>query len=228
MAKDKHTKTDGDDILRLAKERRAEEIERMRAADPMLADIVPADWVARETGFPPYLPMRAGLAFRVQILDRDDTDEFIDRDTGEVRPFVRYHLKLIAPMGLECRRGPNDERGEVVPVLAGQIFTIGEFKTLEREMKALMGLEAALICRKETKFKDRQTDEPRTRYDFDLMVSQETERMLVSENSQDQAFLRDAYRQARRLALTNKFRLPALTAGALSTSPATTAARATA
>lgn len=201
----KHSKSDGDDALAKAKARRAEEIEQLRTTDPDFNDIVPQGWVARETGFPPYLQMGVGVMFRCQVMYRDDRDEFVDAETGEVRPFVRFHLKLLAPAQLECRRGPADERGEVIPIQSGQIFTIGEYAQLAGELNALAGLEVAIVCRKSTAFKDRKSGDPRKRFDFDAFVSPETERMLVSEQAEDQKLLRDAHREARRLALTNTF-----------------------
>jgi hypothetical protein len=201
----KHTKTNGDDALEAAKMRRAEELEQLRATDPDFNDIVPADWVQRETGYPPYLVMAQGMKFRATVCRRDESDEFVDRVTGEVRTFVRYHMKLTAPAALACRRGPNDERGEEIPVQAGQIFTIGEYATLAQELNGLMGLEVAILCRRKTNTIDRDTGEPRSRYDFDAFVSPATERMLMSENAEDQKYLRDAYREARRLSLTNTF-----------------------
>ncbi len=203
----KHSKSDGDSALAEAKARRTEEIEQLRQNDPSFNDIVPAGWVSRETGYPPYLKMLPGTMFRAQVLDRDDSDEFVDQETGEVRPFVRYHLKLLAPTALECRRGPADERGEIIPVAAGQIFTIGEYTSLERELRALMGLEVAIVCNNKRGFKDRKSGEPRSRFEFEAYVSEATERMLTSEQAEDQKYLRDAYREARRLALTNTFRV---------------------
>lgn len=201
----KHKQTDGDSVLEAAKARRAEEVAALRDTDPMFADVVPADWQARDLGFPPYLKMEPGKMFRGVILRRDDRDEFVDQDTGEVRPFVRYHIQLTAPAQLECRRGPADERGEPVVVQAGQIFTIGDYKQLQDEMRALAGLEMALVCRKKGSFKDRRSGDPRTLLHFQSYISPEVARMLISEADADREALRTAYREARLKAARNSF-----------------------
>lgn len=219
----KHKETDGDAALAAAREakpkspaqlalaeakqRRAEEIARYRL-DPTFNEIVPEGWVERTTGFPPWLPMSVGMMFRAEICYRDDRDEFVDRQTGEIRPFVRYHMRLTAPAMLVCRRGPNDERGEEIAVQAGQIFTMGEYASLESEFQALMGLEVAVVCQKERKFEDRDSGDPRKQFLFDLFTSPETDRMLVSQGKEDREKLREAYRRARQAALLNRFIIP--------------------
>lgn len=204
----KHSKTNGDPALQEAKERRAKEIESLRASDPMFAEIVPETWVARELGFPPYLVVKPGVMFRGTLCERDDTDEYEDPDTGEVRPFVRWHVRLIAPVQLECKRGPNDERGESIVVQAGQIFTMSDYRQLSREFLSLLGLDIALVCRKETKFKDRRNGEPRVRYDFDCFTSPEDDRMLMEESEENRLKLREAYKRARLAAAQNRFLIP--------------------
>lgn len=204
----KHTEKNGDPALAEAKARRAAEIADLRKTNALFDEIVPAGWVERATGFPPYLIMGEGVGFRAEVCLKDNRDEFIDRLTGEVRVFTRYHLRLIAPSKLECRRGPNDERGEAVPVQAGQIFTIGSYIQLEQELDGLMGLECAVYCTKAVPFQDRQTGEPRKRFDFSLFTSPETDRLLLSEVKEDREKLREAFRQARQRALLNQYLVP--------------------
>jgi hypothetical protein len=190
----KHTRTDGDAALDEAKTRRAAELEVLRANDPELASIIPQGWVRRETGFPPYLQMFVGAKMRVEVMMRDERDG----------TFPRYHLKLVAPDAIECRRGPADERGEPIAVRAGAIFTIGAYAALEPELNALMGLECGILCRKSRNLKDDPvTGEPRTLFEFDTYVSPETERMLLSERDEDRKYLKEAYRSARQLAIKN-------------------------
>ena len=62
-----------------------------------------------------------------------------------------------------------------------------------------------MICRKSVNFKDRRTGEPRKRFEFDTFVSPETEAMLQSDQAEIQASLRQAYKEARMLAMQNQF-----------------------
>jgi hypothetical protein len=190
----KHTRTDGDSALEEAKARRAGEVEKLRADDPELAAIIPEGWIRRETGFPPYFRMFVGAKMRVQVMLRDERDG----------TFPRYHLKLVAPAAIECRRGPSDERGEPIAVRAGAIFTIGAYASLEPELNSLMGLECGILCRKSRNLTpDKDTGEPRTLFEFDTFVHPEVERQLLSEAEEDRKMLKDAWRGARQLAMQN-------------------------
>ncbi len=203
----KHTQVDGDRALQEAKDKRAKEVETLRMNDPAFAEVIPAEWVKRDTAFPPYLQMYVGCVLRVVPTWRDER-QIIETKNGD-RKFVRYHLQLKAPVeGIECRRGPADERGEPVPVRAGQTFSIGAYAGLEQELNALMGLEVGILCKKERPLKDDpDTGEPRKFFEFETFVSPETERMLLSESVEDQGKLRNAYREARQLARENNVRL---------------------
>ncbi len=204
--KNQHRTTDGDAVLAAAKEKRAKEIEEIRAAEVNSDEIIPESWVKRDTSFPPYLQMYVGATFRVRPIWRDER-QIIETRQGD-RPFVRYHLELKAPKAVECRRGPTDERGTPVAVYTDQVFSIGAFAGLEQELNALMGLEVAIQCVSERPLKDDpETGMPRKFFEFETYVSPDTARMLKSESVEDQAKLRDAYRAARQAARANNMRL---------------------
>ena len=203
----KHTTTDGDAVLQAAKDRREKELEEIRALEADNEEVIPAAWVKRDTAFPPYAQFYIGMQIRCRPIWRDERQKITLRD-GTERQFVRYHLELLAPKGIECRRGPTDERGTPVAVRQGQIFSVGAVVGLENEFNALMGLEMAFQCVGERPLKDDpDTGEPRKMYDFETFVSPDLEKQLVSENKQDQERLRAAYRQARQMARENNVRL---------------------
>lgn len=203
----KHTITDGDAVLQAAKERREKEIEEIRAAEVDAEEVIPASWVKRDTAFPPYLQFYVGMQVRCRPIWRDERQVITLRD-GTERKFVRYHLELLAPKAIECRRGPVDERGTPVAVRKGQVFSVGAVVGLENEFNALIGLDMGFQCIGERPLKDDpDTGEPRKMYDFETFISPDLERQLVSENKEDQERLRVAYRSARQMARENNVRL---------------------
>lgn len=204
----KHTRTNGDLALEEAKQKRREEVERLRASDTTLNEVIPENWVKRDTAFPPYLQMFVGATVRAVPLWRDER-QVIETKSGARRTFVRYHLQLVAPAkGIECRRGPTDDRGTPVAVYPGQVFSIGAYASLEPEMNALMGLEMAFLCKAERPLEpDPETGDPRKFFEFETFVAPETEELLKSESEGDRERLRAAYREARQLARENNIRL---------------------
>lgn len=165
-----------------------------RMAEQMPGNIIPADWVEEHTGFPPYLRMEVGKAFRGTILLRDERDP----------SFPRYHVQ--SAVKLDCQTGPVDN-GEIITILPGEIFTISTYAALPLER--YFGFEVAVLCKSSRKLPPNEASEgkPRDLFEFKLMVSPNDSKLLASRRKEDQLYLKEAHERARKLALDNMVKM---------------------
>lgn len=193
----KHSRTNGDEQLRSAEPSRhsaealalneayqadmAAELERLLGKDK-------EKFVHGDIGFPPYWKPNIAKGFRGIVLFRDVRNP----------KFHRYQLQNTGP-DFDCRTGPARD-GEVVTVRTGQVFTISAWKALPLEK--YFGLEVVVMARgkREGMPATEESDGPRDMWEWNLLLREEDQRRLESEDKEDLAFLREKMREARAIA----------------------------
>ena len=123
---------------------------------------VPEGWEKEATGFPPYWSPEPGKMFKGRVIS-------FDRDEENDGAFPRFTILATSPA--QCARGPADDQVEV-QVNAGELFNVSSYVQLP--------LENYLGCEVLVRAKDqRPLAGGRTTWDFDLMCSPETKRLVA-------------------------------------------------
>lgn len=183
----KKIETNGDQVL-------ADNMVNPNFENPELAKLF-AGMEDVSLGFPPYLLMGVGVAFRGIPMLYDTRGEF-----------PRYHVQLCMPR-LDCRTGSVKD-GEIITVERGQIFSMAAYAALP--LDNLFGFEIGVVCVSEDTLQRNQEDIDKDRvrslFRFKTMLKPEDKKGLQSDREDDMKFLKDQHKRMRQLAMENMIR----------------------
>lgn len=159
-----------------------------------IASAAPEGWVEEAVGFPPYWKPDLGKSFRGVVLMRDERDP----------NFVRYHIEAREPV--DCQRGPADD-GVVETVGTGEIFTTSAFAALP--LDRFFGFEVFVLVKGSRRLPGNESSNnmPRDLWEFKVLVSPETKKLLDSQRKENIAYLKELRATANRKAMENMMRL---------------------
>lgn len=156
--------------------------------DATLAALVPEGWVQDQVSFPPYWKPDLAKGFRGTVIARDERDG----------SFPRYIIE--SSLTVDCQQGPVND-GVIVTVEPGMNFSIGAYAALPLEKYFGLEITAIVVGARKLPGNEASVMIPRDLWEWKVMVSPETSKLLKSRRAEDMAFLKEAQRIAHRKAM---------------------------